>query len=89
MVRVLFHLEYRQIVLITIEADQNGAEFAAALAAHKIHVYIERFQIKTFIFQIQAHITLNLGSKSLEELKNNLLEELTEYTANTVLLCAK
>jgi len=38
MVRVLSHLEYRQIVLITIEADQNGAEFAAALAAHKIHV---------------------------------------------------
>uniref|UniRef100_A0A915LUN3 Ionotropic glutamate receptor C-terminal domain-containing protein n=1 Tax=Meloidogyne javanica TaxID=6303 RepID=A0A915LUN3_MELJA len=75
MVRVLSNLEYRQIVLITIEADQNGAEFAAALAAHKIH--------------IQAHITLNLGSKSLEELKNNLLEELTEYTANTVLLCAK
>ncbi|CAK5006752.1 unnamed protein product [Meloidogyne enterolobii] len=45
------------------------------IVAHKIH--------------IQAHITLNLGSKSLEELKNNLLEELTEYTANTVLLCAK
>ncbi|KAF7637427.1 LITAF domain-containing protein [Meloidogyne graminicola] len=79
MVRVLSRLEYRQIILITIEGDQNGAEFAAAVKAsrieHKIH--------------IQAHISLNLLFKSFEELTNKLIEELTEYTANTVLLCAK
>jgi hypothetical protein len=43
MVRVLGRLKYRQIVLINVKGDQNGAEFVADVQAHrrthKIHVW--------------------------------------------------
>lgn len=42
MVLVLARLKYRQFVLITMDGDQNGAEFIAAVEAlrgqHKINV---------------------------------------------------
>uniref|UniRef100_A0A915E3C5 BPTI/Kunitz inhibitor domain-containing protein n=1 Tax=Ditylenchus dipsaci TaxID=166011 RepID=A0A915E3C5_9BILA len=74
-IKLLAKLQYRQVIVMIVQADLNGQEFVTVFEelriANKIHV--------------QAYVELVIN----ESLPSQIAKEFSETTSNTVILCAK